>query len=235
MTSDNGKLEKIKILLVDDHTLFAEGTTVLLSLEPNLEIVGIANDGEQCLSLVKLKKPDIILLDISLPDCSGINLIDEIRLIHQEVKIIMLTGLNPKGYLTKSLSKDVHGFLLKECNKREMIEAIFCVAQGQEYFSRCLGPYLKTAIVGNDEDKSCLTLQSKDSRDRLTIREEEIMNLIARGLSNQEIASTLYIEIRTVKFHVSNILFKLGVKSRLKAVSVWNTMSKNQDERVQRY
>lgn len=225
MLSNNGQLEKIKVLVVDDHTLFAEGTTALLSAEPNLEIVGIANDGEQCLSLVKSKKTDVILLDISLPDCSGINLIDKIKLIHPEVKIIMLTGLNPKGYLTKSLCKDVRGFLLKECNKREMIEAIYYVAQGQEYFSKGLAPYLKSALVGNDDDKKYLILQSKESVGSLTVREEEIMNLIAKGFNNQEIALTLDIKLRTVKFHISNILIKLGVKSRLQAVSVWTDMS----------
>ena len=230
MLFDNGKLEKVKILLVDDHTLFAEGTNALLSSEPNLEIVGIANDGEQCLSLIKSKTPDIILLDISLPDRSGINLIDEIRLINPGVKIIMLTGLNPKGYLTKLLRKDVNGFLLKECNKNEMIEAIFYVAQGKEYFSRALAPYLKLALVGSDDNKRYLTLESKDSRSPLTVREEEIMNLIAKGFNNQEISSTLDIQLRTVKFHISNILLKLGVKSRLKAVSVWNTVSKNQGD-----
>ncbi|EGW36054.1 response regulator [Desulfosporosinus sp. OT] len=227
MSVGNEKLEKIKVLVVDDHTLFAEGTVSLLSSETKLEILGIANDGNQCLTFLKLKTPNIILLDISLPDCSGINLIDDIKSIHPAVKIIMLTGLNPKGYLTKSLQKGVHGFLLKECNKKEMIEAVFYVAQGKEYFSKGLAPFLKSAF--NKGDKKALTSQPNDIGELLSGREEEIMNLIVKGLNNQEISSILGITIRTVKFHTSNILSKLGVKSRSKAVVAWTMVSKNKD------
>lgn len=230
MSFNNDKLEKIKVLVVDDHTLFAEGTVSILSSETNLEIVGIANDGNQCLTLLRSKIPDIILLDISLPDCSGINLVDDIKSINPAVKIIMLTGLNPKGYLTKSLQKGVHGFLLKECNKKEMIEAIFFVAQGKEYFSKGLAPLLKLAFVGSNGDKA-LTSRPIDIGELLSSREEEIMDLIAKGLNNQEISSTLGITIRTVKFHTSNILIKLSVKSRSKAVAVWTEMSMNEVER----
>lgn len=229
MSAGNEKLEKIKVLVVDDHTLFAEGTVALLSRETNLEIVGIANDGNQCLTLLRLKTPDIILLDISLPDCSGINLIDEIKSFNPAVKIIMLTGLNPKGYLRKSLQKGVQGFLLKECNKKEMIEAVFYVAQGKEYFSKGLAPFLKLAFVGSG-DKQTLTSQSNNIGELLSTREAEIMDLIAKGFDNQEISSKSGITIRTVKFHTSNIFLKLGVKSRSKAVAVWTMVSKNQDE-----
>lgn len=230
MSIGNEKLENIKVLVVDDHTLFAEGTVSILSSETNLEIVGIANDGNQCLALLRSKTPDIILLDISLPDCSGINLIDDIKSINPAVKIIMLTGLNPKGYLAKSLQKGVHGFLLKECNKKEMIEAVFYVAQGKEYFSKGLAPYIRFAFIRSNEDKEALTFQLSDIGELLSTREEEIMDLIAKGLNNQEISSTLFITIRTVKFHTSNILSKLGVNSRSKAVAVWTRVSKNQDE-----
>jgi len=219
MSVGNEKLEKIKVLVVDDHTLFAEGTVALLSSETNLEIVGIANDGNQCLTFLKSKTPDIILLDISLPDCSGINLIDDIKSIHPAVKIIMLTGLNPRGYLTKSLQKGVHGFLLKECSKREMIEAIYYVEQGKEYFSKGLVPFLKLTLNG---DKQALTSQPNNIGKLLSAREKEIMDLITNGLNNQEISTTLGITIRTVKFHSSNIFLKLGVKSRSKAVATWD-------------
>ena len=221
MSGGNGKVEKIKVLVVDDHNLFAEGPVSLLSSETNLEIVGIANEGNQCLTFLKSKTPDIILLDISLPDCSGINLIDDIKSIHPAAKIIMLTGLNPRGYLTKSLQKGVHGFLLKECSKREMIEAIFYVEQGKEYFSKGLAPFLKLAFVGNNGDKQALISQPNDIGELLSVREKEIMDLITKGLNNQEISSTLGITIRTVKFHTSNILSKLGLKSRSKAVAAW--------------
>ncbi|KLU66415.1 transcriptional regulatory protein DegU [Desulfosporosinus acididurans] len=228
MALDNEKSKMLKILIVDDHTLFVEGTVSLLSSETILEIVGIANDGVQCLNLLKSTAPDVILLDISLPDCSGINLIDDIKSIHPEVKIIMLTGLNPEGYLTKSLQKGVQGFLLKECNKTEMIEAIHYVVEGKEYFSKGLAHFLKVEVVDNNDDQQSITPKPNDKV--LSGREAEIMNHIIKGLNNQEISLALGITIRTVKFHTSNILHKFGVKSRSKAAAAWKEMSKNKNE-----
>ncbi|MGC7872612.1 response regulator [Desulfosporosinus sp. SYSU MS00001] len=224
MALDNVKSKMLKILIVDDHTLFAEGTVSLLSSETNLEIVGIANNGVQCLNLLKSTAPDVILLDISLPDCSGINLIDDIKSIHPEVKIIMLTGLNPEGYLTKSLQKGVQGFLLKECNKTEMIEAIHYVVQGKEYFSKGLAHFLKVELVDNNDDQ-LITLKSNETEESLSPREREILELVSKGLNSEEVSLALGITKRTVNFHIGNILSKLGVKSRLKAVAIWKTMS----------
>lgn len=221
MSFNTVELGLVKVLVADQHILLAEGFAALVSQETNLEVVGIANDGNQCLTLIESKAPDIILLGISLLDCSGINLIDDIKSIHSTLKIIMLTGLNPQRYRINLLQKGVWGFLLKECNKKEMIEAIFNVFLGKEYYSKGLVPYMKPVLLNNDDRRQNLTLEHSDISEVLSGREEEIMNLIAKGLNNQEIASTLGITIRTVKFHTSNIFRKIGVKSRLQAVATW--------------
>ncbi|CAA7600267.1 Two component system, signal transduction response regulator [Acididesulfobacillus acetoxydans] len=222
MRSDQEKPDKTKILLVDDHTLFAEGTADLLSAETALEVVGIAHDGRECLAFLKSETPDVIMLDIALPDCLGIGLIDRIKARQPSVKIIMLTGLNPGDYLREALRKGVHGFLTKECNKRELIEAIFSVKHGQDYFSKGVVPFLRPACSGYGEQARTSAAQSDGVAKLLSDREEEVMDLMARGLSDREISSALGITIRTVKYHTGNIRSKLGVKSRSKAIAVWS-------------
>lgn len=226
MLSNNGDLEAIKILLVDDHNLFAEGTAALLMPEANFTVLGIAGNGNQCLQLLRETTPDVILLDISLPDCSGINLIDEIKLIHPTIKIIMLTGLNPTGYLPKLLSKGVQGLLLKESTKKEMVEAIQYVVQGKDYFSQALAPFMKSVIVDNDNSE---TVKLHDRL--LTPREQEIMESISIGLRNREIAAKLGVKSRTIDFHVSNILSKLGVKTRIEAMLTYAKDKAGNDDR----
>ena len=189
----------IRLVVVDDHTLFAEGTVSLLSSEPNISVVATAKNGSDCLKIIKAEHPDVILLDINLPDYCGTDLIEKIKEIDAKASIIMLTGQDPAGYVNASLKKGAQGFLLKDCSKTEMIAAILQVSRGELYFFQ------------NEEiaDKS------------LTPREIEIIELIAEGLSNREIATTLGIKDRTVDFHVSNILPKLGVKSRLEALLIY--------------
>ncbi|KLU61561.1 transcriptional regulatory protein DegU [Peptococcaceae bacterium CEB3] len=219
--SDQEKAGKTKILLVDDHTLFTQGTVALLSSEADLEVVGIARDGGECLALLEAERPEVILLDIHLPDCLGIGLIDLIKARQPSTKIIMLTGLNPRGYLKDSLQKGVHGFLMKECNKKELIEAIFTVKQGKDYFSKGVAPFLKSACLGCDSPVRSSVAQSNGVAMPLSTREEEVMNLMAKGLSDREISSALGITVRTVKHHTGNIRSKLGVKSRSKAIAAW--------------
>jgi DNA-binding NarL/FixJ family response regulator len=214
---------RAKVLVVDDHTLFSEGTIALLSSETELEVVGIAKNGNECLTLVNEKKPDVILLDISLPDILGIHLIDQIKRVHSEARVIMLTGHDPRGYITISLQKGAQGFLLKNCTKKEMVEAISYVSKEKVYFSLGMAPFLKNVLVGKNHNLEALSLGPKENDKLLTPRETEIMNLVSKGLGNNEIALTLGLKSRTVNFHVGNILIKLDVNSRLKAVVVWKS------------
>ncbi|EHQ91836.1 response regulator [Desulfosporosinus youngiae] len=213
-------LEKtIRVVVVDDHTLFAEGTVSLLSSESYISVVGTAKNGRDCLKLVKTEHPDVVLLDINLPDFSGTDLIEKIKVLASNVKIIMLTGQSPEGYVDASLNKGANGFLLKDCSKSEMTAAILQVSSssGQYYFSQNMAPYLRSVIVGEETG----TNTSESKRFSLTPKELEIIELIAQGLRNREIAAALEIKNRTVDFHVGNILSKLGAKSRLEAVLIY--------------
>ena len=190
---------------MDDHTLFAECTVTLLSSESSISVVGTAKDGSECLKMVKAEHPDVVLLDINLPDFCGTDLIEKIKELDSKVSIIMLTGQDPAGYVNVSLKKGAQGFLLKDCSKTEMITAILQVTRGGFCFSQNMAPYFRSTIIGKS----------------LTQQEIEILELITQGFSNREIATTLGIKNRTVDFHVSSILLKLGVKYRLEAVRIY--------------
>jgi len=217
------EFETIKVLVVDDHTLFAEGTVSLLSVEPRILVVGIAKNGSECMKFVGKNMLDVVLLDIKLPDACGTDLIDTIKRVQPEVKIIMLTGHSPKGYVTKSISKRANGFLLKDCSVKEMIQGILSVYNGDVYFSKGLKAFLPVINNNNSLNSSA---NSEMIIEPLTLKEIEIIELVSRGLHNKEIASALGINVRTVEYHVSNIFSKLGVSKRFEAVLIWANYKK---------
>jgi len=214
------ELERVKVLVVDDHTLFSEGTVSLLRVEPRILAVGIAKNGIECMDLISKTVADVVLLDINLPDICGVDIIDKIKMVQPEVKILMLTGQDPKGYVTKSINKGANGFLLKSCSVEEMIEAILRVFnEGGVYFSKGLETFLHTRSNSNNVH---FPVEAKTtSSELLTTREIEIIELVSKGLHNNEIASALGIKVRTANFHVSNILLKLEVSTRLEAALQW--------------
>jgi Response regulator containing a CheY-like receiver domain and an HTH DNA-binding domain len=215
----------IEVLVVDDHKLFAEGTVALLSFEPRIVTVGIAKDGITCLSLISKTKPNVVLLDINLPDICGVDLIDKIIQLQPETKIIMLTGQNPQDYITKSRNKGANGFLIKECSAKDLIQAIIKVYEGDVFFLHGLEAFLHP---GNSSDNDNYLVKSETPSEILTTREIEIIELLSRGFHNKEIALILSIKVRTVNFHVSNILLKLGVSTRIEAALQWaNIYKKN--------
>ena len=218
MAFNSEELGRVKVLVVDDQTLFAAGTVSLLSVEPRISVVGIAKSGIECMKLISNTVLDVVLLDISLPDTCGTELIDKIKRVQPEVKILMLTGQNPKGYDTKSKSKGANGFLLKDCSAKEMVEAISRAYNGDVYFSQGLGTLYQPV---NHGDNLHIPVESETPSKLLTTDEMEIMELVSKGLHNKEIVSALGITVRTVEFHVSNILLKLGVRTRLEAVLRW--------------
>ena len=204
---------EIKVLVVDDHTLFAQGTASLLSSVPGITVAGIASTADDCLQQIKDTYPHIVLLDINLPDSCGVNAIGKIKKEKPDINIIMLTGQNPEGYVNSSLAQGALGFLLKDCSKDEMVAAIRKVAMGETYFSQSMSSYLKSALLHTSQP---------DPQDNkvasLTSREAEIFELILEGSRNKEIAESLGITKRTVDYHVGNILSKLEAKSRLEVV-----------------
>jgi DNA-binding NarL/FixJ family response regulator len=220
------KRPKIKVLIADGQTLFAERMALLLFQESDIEVVGIALNTADCLEIVKKAYPDVVLLDINLSDVCSVDIMDWINKEFPDTKIIILTGQSPEEFIEVSFVQGLAGFLLKGCTKNEIVTAIRKAIKGEVYLSQNLSVYLKPIPAHlrsrmNDPDTFLFhnaSLNVNNPQEVLTERESEILVLIAKGLRNKEIAASLGISKRTVEYHVSNILEKLGAKSRLEAV-----------------
>ncbi|MBF8437199.1 response regulator transcription factor [Halanaerobiaceae bacterium Z-7014] len=200
-------MAKTKVLVADDHELVREGICKLLDLFDNIEIVGEAGDGLEAVSKVREHFPDLVLLDLNMPRMNGINAIRKIKEISPEVKVIILTIHDDEEYIYKVTSAGAEGFIQKDITSEELQDAIKRVLDGETVFPRTVAQEL-------DADGK----EATDYNELLSNREHEVLGLLARGMSNREIAEELYISEKTVKNHVSNILRKLDVNDRTQAV-----------------
>jgi two-component system response regulator DegU len=195
----------IRIMLADDHSLMREGLKQLLEMEKDLEVVGQAGTGRELLDLVSEMKADVILLDINLPDISGLKVLELLKEKKSDVKVIMLTIHDDWEYVNQALKLGAHGYLLKDVEARSLYCAIRDVKAGKTY----VHPNLAWDIIVQNERNKLI--------ERLTIREKEILSMVSRGLGNDEIAEKLVISGKTVRNHVSSIYRKLGVRDRTQA------------------
>lgn len=199
----------IKAMITDDHVMIREGIKNLLEYDGSIEIIAEAGDGEQCLRLLKMIKPDILLLDINMPKKSGIEVLEEIKKCNIDVKVLMLTVHNEVEYLIKAIDIGADGYILKDSESSELKKAISIILSGENYIQESLIPSLNSRLVNRDIDKEKI--------DRLTKRELEVLVLVANGMFNKEIAINLNISERTVKNHISNIFKKIEVLDRTQA------------------
>lgn len=199
----------VNILLADDHRMVREGIRCLLENVPEFNVVGEAADGYECISLVNKTKPNIVLLDIDMPDMNGIEALRVIKEQKMICKVIMLTRHNEIDYLMKALEIGCDGYILKESSFETLLKAIFKVYSGNNYIE----PNLMPLLNANLEEKSNV----KKRISELTKREIDVLKMIASGAFNKEIASTLNISERTVKNHISNIFKKIQVSDRTQA------------------
>lgn len=204
----------INVILVDDHRIVRDGIKSLITSDPEISVVGEANNFSELTNILTLTKPDIIILDISLPDISGIEIAKILALKHSDIKIIMLTMFTDEEFIFNSIKYGVKGYLPKNTTKRELIEAIKTIFSGEEYFSETitniiLKSYIKKATIN---DKQEFDIRS------LTKREEEILKLCAEGSTNKEIADKLNISTRTVESHKNHLMNKLELKSNIDLV-----------------
>ena len=197
-----------RIIIADDHRLFRQGLKSLLGARPDLEVVGEAADGLQLLDLLNQSPPDIILLDISMPNLRGIEAVHEIKRSYPRVKILILTMHKDKQYLEQAISAGARGYLLKEDTDTELFTAIEKIRRGRIYVSPNLLEELTEDWVLTLHDESNASLKIE----QLTVREKEVLKLIAEGKGNKEIADLLFISTRTVERHRANIMEKLGAK-----------------------
>ncbi|WP_034601784.1 response regulator [Clostridiisalibacter paucivorans] len=204
--------DKIKVLIADDHSLMRQGLTQLLQLDKAIEVIGEASDGEEAVKKSIDLKPDVILLDINMPNMNGIDALRRLKDMGIDSKIIMLTIHDDREYLNETINIGADGYVLKDADSDTLIQAIKEVIRGKSYIQPCLAALL----VKKYRKSSGKSIQGS-KKDLLTRREYEVISLIAEGLNNREIADRLFISEKTVKNHVSNIFKKIDVNDRIQA------------------
>jgi len=207
--------EPIRVLVADDHALFRRGLEMVLSKEPDIEFVGEAGDGFEAAEKAADLLPDVVLLDVRMPRCSGLEACQAIKEVAPSAKIIMLTMSDEEADLYEAVKAGATGYLLKEISIEEVASGIRAVAEGQSLISPSMASKLLTefaSMIKKDDERQQVPAP------RLTDRELQVLKLVARGMNNRDIAKELYISENTVKNHVRNILEKLQLHSRMEAV-----------------
>jgi NarL family two-component system response regulator YdfI len=200
----------IRVLIADDHMVVREGLQTVLEVAGDLEPVGAAADGAEVVRMAGELSPDVVLMDLRMPGVDGIEAIRQIKALHPEVEIVILTTYDDDEYIVRGLRAGARGYLLKDTSRQVLFEAIRAAARGESL----LPPTVVDKVVAH-------LAEPKPSRpETLSHREREVLGLLAEGAANKEVARQLQISERTVKAHVTSILNKLGVNSRTEAVAV---------------
>jgi two-component system, NarL family, response regulator NreC len=203
--STNGS--KVRILLCDDHTLFCEGIKAILREQSSLEIVGEARDGRQAVALAKELKPDVLLMDVSMPDMTGFDATRRIREFDQTMKVLILTMHEEEELVARCLEAGASGYIIKDAPASQLVYAIETVQKGERYLSPVVLKKVVASYVKNSQ-------RPKTSYDRLSTREREVLKLLAEGLSVKEIATRLNLSVKTVDVHKYNLMRKIDVHDR---------------------
>ncbi|SDB34923.1 response regulator [Eubacterium oxidoreducens] len=200
----------IKLMLTDDHAMVREGLKNLLELEENFDVVAEASDGLECLNILKDgNTADVLLLDINMPNMNGLEVLEQLKKLKVDIKVIILTVHNEVEYLLKAVEVGIDGYILKDSDLSVLKTAINSVYNGEAYIQPDLIPSLNAKLVTKNADQELI--------DSLTKRELEVLKKMAVGLFNKDIAEQLNISERTVKNHISNIFKKIKVVDRTQA------------------
>ncbi len=198
-----------KVVIVDDHSMVREGLKQLLELEGDVQVIGEAGDGIECLKLLETTIPQVLLLDINMPNMNGLEVLERLKEDKVDVKIIILTVHDEIEFLLKAVDIGINGYLLKESDSSELKKAISHVIKGETYIQPSMIPLLNSKMVERNHEKVKIDL--------LTKRELEVLKLLSVGLYNKEIGKRLDISERTVKNHISSIFKKIEVTDRTQA------------------
>ena len=202
-------------LIVDDHPLFREGVKTLIERTPHFTVVGEAGNGKEALAMVKALKPDVVLVDLSLPDQSGIEVTRQIRTFLPDTRIIIVSMHSKVEFITKAFQAGATGYVVKESATEKLAEGLEAVSKG-EYF---LDTSLSQKVVSKLVNSSARASKSVDARyESLTPREQEVLRLLVEGLSAKEMADKLFISPKTVENHRTNIMNKLDIHSTMALV-----------------
>ncbi len=202
-------MSTIRVVIADDHRMIREGLKQLLELEGDISIVGEAGDGIECIEEIAIKKPDVLLLDINMPRMDGLKVLQKLKEMKSNIKVLILTIHNEIEYLLKAVDIGVNGYVLKDSESDLLRKAIFAIHNGEIFIQPNMVPLLNDKLENREEETTTESL--------LTKREMEVLKLITEGLFNKEIAYNLSISEKTVKNHVSNIFRKISVSDRTQA------------------
>jgi len=207
-------MDKISLLLADDHTVVREGTRELLEREPDMKVVGEAGDGEQAVRLVSELQPDVVIMDIAMPKLSGIEATRQIKTLCPSTAVLVLTAYDNDQYVFALLEAGAAGYLLKDVRSQELINAIRAVNAGESV----LHPAITRKVINRFAFRAKEPKPEEKKLDQLTEREMEVLKLAAKGMTNKDIAHHLTLSTRTVHTHLSNIFSKMQVGSRTEAI-----------------
>ena len=215
--------DTIRVVLADDHVFVRDGIKSLLENEANIKVVGEATDGLEALKVVETEHPDLLILDIRMPNMTGIEVVEKLRSQNNLVKIVMLSMHESEEYVLKSIRAGADGYLLKGSSKEEFLKAVHTVANGGKYFSGDI-----SSILIGQLSNPVTSLEAKQSLDEdmmITKREKEILKLLLSGKGNKEIAEALDISKRTAEVHRFNLMKKLKVKNLMELSNKANEFS----------
>lgn len=195
----------VNLVIADDHEVVRAGIRRLLSIDKRINIVAESANGEEAVSLTVYHKPDVLLIDIMMPRMNGIEAVDILRKSNSETKLIMLTAFEDALHIEKALEAGADGYLSKDISAKDLVTAIINAVMGQRVFSNSILRIIQNKYVPYSDQAETMVMVSP--------REQEIMNLIAQGKTSQQISDELFISIRTVQAHRSNVMQKLGIKN----------------------
>lgn len=200
-------MRKTRILLADDHKLMRSGLKALIEQQPDLAVVGEADDGRQAVALVVSLKPDLLVMDIGMPNLSGIEAAHQITQANPATAIVILSMHSDESYVLRALKAGAKGYLLKDSAESDLIRAVHAVAGGKSFFSPAV-----SKVLLDDYVRKLQRSGAEDIYDLLTPREREILQLIAEGKSNKDVANLLNLSVYTVETHRSNMMEKLNLR-----------------------
>jgi DNA-binding NarL/FixJ family response regulator len=207
-------VEPVRVLLVDDDDLMRAGLKAVMSSDETIEVVGEAGNGRAAIEQARLRRPDVVLMDVRMPDLDGISATRELLAVAPRAKVAILTTFEHDDYIFGALNAGASGFILKRTKPEELISAIHAIAAGDSLLS----PSVTRRVIERMAGQISSQPLAAEHLAELTAREREVLELVARGLSNAEIAAALFIEESTVKTHVKRILMKLRLRDRVQAV-----------------
>ena len=204
-------MESMKVLIADDHPVVREGLSAMLNRQPDIEVVGEAENGRECVEKARKLRPDIVLMDLRMPEMDGVEAMRQIAATNPEVRFIVLTTYDNDEYIFKGIEAGARAYLLKDSPREELFKAIRAVHRGESL--------IQPAVAGKVLDRFAELSRQVKAPEALSDREVEVVKLIAEGTANKEIAVSLHISESTVKTHIQTIFQKLGVSDRTGAVT----------------